>query len=236
MKEAKPINRRRAQRKRNEIALRKAVRSELARAQISLLRHASRLLKSDDPLEGWKWSFSGLLDELDDILSDTFADGASIAAQQLKDMDVELRPDFSDKIRSKATAYASKRGADLVTQISESIRDDMRTQIFSAIQAGLSTDEFAKLLEKRYAFSDTRAERIARTEMAFADVEGNMSAYKAAGVELKQWITAEDDKVSPECAMNGSQGPIPFNANFASGAFQPPEHPNCRCDVIPVIK
>lgn len=236
MREAKPINRDRASLRRIEISMRKVIRRFLAKAQISILSHASRLLKSSDPLAGWEFDFSELNEELDALLKDTFSDGAGVAEKQLSAMDVEVSPSFSKDMRSMSADYASKRGADLVKHISESVRDDMRKQIALALDSGISTNEFAKLLENRYSFSDVRAERIARTEMAFADVAGNMAAYKEAGVELKEWITANDDLVSPECAMNGAQGPIPFNAKFASGAFQPPEHVNCRCDVIPVIK
>lgn len=235
MKEGKALNRRRAARKRAEMALRKACRESIARAEISLLQHASKLLKADDPMAGWSTGWDDLSKTLDSVLADTFKDGSNMARKQVEDMGIRVGPDFSQEMRSRAHKYAKKHGADLVKHIDESVREDMRSVLQTALNDGWSTNEFAAEIESRYALSSQRAEVIARTEMAFADVEGNMAAYKKAGVELKRWITAGDDLVSDDCAMNAAAGPIPMSANFPSGAFQAPEHPNCRCDVIPVV-
>jgi len=235
VKEGKALNRKRASKRRAEITLRKACREAMARAEISFLQHASKMLKADDPMSGWSTGWEDLSKTLDSVLSDTFKEGSNMARKQVEDMGVKVAPDFSQEMRVRAVKYAKKHGADLVKHIDSSIRKDMRSVLELALKDGWSTDDFAKEIQKRYAFSNSRADTIARTEMAFADVEGNMAAYKKAGVEMKQWITAGDDLVSEECAMNGAAGPIPMNANFPSGAFQAPEHPNCRCDIIPII-
>jgi len=47
-------------------------------------------------------------------------------------------------------------------------------------------------------------------------------------------MTANDDKVSTECAMNHGAGRSIGEA-FPSGATEPPQHPQCRCDVLPIV-
>lgn len=236
MKKPKLINRNRASKRRAEIALRKICRKWIALAEISLLRHAAGVLKAEDPLAGWKFDWSGFEKEMLSVLRDTFEDGAVVAADQIKRIGVSIDPSFDKEMRERAVDYAIQRGADLITHINDSVRQDVRLMLEDALASGESVDEFAAELAERYAFSDMRAERIARTEMAFADVEGNVAAYKEAGVELKQWITANDELVSDDCRVNAAAGPIPINSAFPSGAVNPPEHPNCRCDVIPVLK
>jgi SPP1 gp7 family putative phage head morphogenesis protein len=100
-------------------------------------------------------------------------------------------------------------------------------------------DQLADAIAQDTAFSDERAMTIARTESATADVQGNMAAYREARdqvgiVVLKEWITAGDDLVSEDCAANAEQGAIDLDDDFQSGANAPPDHPNCRCDVLPV--
>ena len=55
------------------------------------------------------------------------------------------------------------------------------------------------------------------------------------GLDVKvQWLTAEDDLVSEECEMN-DQEVREIGDEFPSGATEPPQHPNCRCVMAPVV-
>lgn len=96
----------------------------------------------------------------------------------------------------------------------------------------------ADAIRENGAFSASRAEMIARTETAFADVHGNRMFYEEAeayvGPIKWQWMTANDDKVSLECRMN--HGEVrPIGGVFPSGAVEPPQNPRCRCDVLPIV-
>ena len=101
-----------------------------------------------------------------------------------------------------------------------------------------------------------RANTIARTEMSFAynrGILGAVDAYKKAGwisnlvVLVKEWLTAEDERVCPFC------GPLDGTiVGFAGGSYipakfvtvggeviprtlpsvpAPPAHPQCRCSI-----
>jgi SPP1 gp7 family putative phage head morphogenesis protein len=176
------------------------------------------------------------------------------AQDALKQLEITSGIDF-DVVNEAAVAWAKDRSAELVGMkyvdgelvpnpraewsIEETTRDTIRDLVAQATEEGWSMDDLASRIASDAAFSDERAMTIARTESATADVQGNMTAYREARdqigvVVMKEWITAGDDLVSEDCAGNGEQGPIDLDDEFQSGASAPPEHPNCRCDVLPV--
>jgi len=120
---------------------------------------------------------------------------------------------------------------------SDATRDYLRGDITQAIEEGWSNQQLADKLVENYAFSPARAETIARTEIGNADIQGNMEAYQEAidsGIEVKKrWITGADE--CDDCAANADQGAIDFDELFQSGDDAPLAHPNCRCDILPVL-
>lgn len=195
-------------------------------------------------------NWSDLPPQVADILK-PFAEGA--AADALDQIEVTLKVAV-DLANDRAAEWAKERSAEMVGMkwidgrlednpdaewsIDQSTRDMVAELVTQAIEEGWSNDRLASEIGDSDAFSDSRAEMIARTETAMADVQGNMAAYGAAqeaGIELlKEWLTVGDDAVSDDCQANEDAGPIPLDDAFPSGADAPPEHPNCRCDVLPI--
>jgi SPP1 gp7 family putative phage head morphogenesis protein len=155
-------------------------------------------------------------------------------------------------MRTRAKAWGAERAAEMVGRkwvggvlvdnpnarwvITDSTRDLIRDAVMSGLNEGASPAELASAIEDSAAFSETRALMVARTEMASADVAGAMSAYRATpGVVGKRWITAGDDRVSDECAECEAAGTVGLDENFPTGVDAPPNHPNCRCAVVPVF-
>lgn len=178
-------------------------------------------------------------------------DGVSEAFFQIE-VDPTNIEDALALANQKAIDYANERAAELVGMkwqngelienpsplysITESTRDMLRSKVTQAMEDGWSNDTLAEEIKADYAFSDERAESIARTETAIADVEGNVAAYEESGlVEYKQWLTAPG--CCPKCAAL-SDVIIPLNDYFVAGSFRKnaPLHPHCRCDVLPVLK
>ena len=155
-------------------------------------------------------------------------------------------------MRTRAREWAVQRAAEMVGRkvvggvlvdnpaarwvITEATRDQVRDAVMRGLRDGLSPAELANALEQSAAFSEARALMVARTEMAMADVAGAMSAYRATpGVVGKRWITANDDRVSDECALCEAAGTVGLDDTFPTGVDAPPNHPNCRCAVVPVF-
>lgn len=191
--------------------------------------------------------FVGDESEFQDLLEIVAADGGARALQQIGIDDA----DITEQVNLRAVEYAQERAAEMIGMktegtavvtnpnaewsISEGTRELIRSDVTMALDEGWSTDRLAEALRTNYAFSDARAELIARTETADADVAGNLAAYAESGVvQKKEWILGPDS--CEICQVNAEAGPIPIDENFPSGDDAPTAHPNCTCDLLPVIE
>ena len=173
-----------------------------------------------------------------EVLANVYRDGAAEAIDKIEaagSTAFEALPEgLLDQVNEKALEWADAHSADLVTNIEESTRSFIRADVFEAVQGGYSTSDLQNLLTENYAFSDARGECIARTELAFAAVQGNLETYKESGVvSQKEWIVGAG--CCEECdALEGIC--VDLDEDFPEGAGSgPPFHPNCRCDVLPVV-
>jgi SPP1 gp7 family putative phage head morphogenesis protein len=151
--------------------------------------------------------------------------------QRLQDQEDEADIGVSvDLVNERAVAWAKKRAADLVTDISDNTRDMLQSAVVDAIEQGMGSRELAERISESLGFSEARAETISRTELIRASNAAALDAYKASGVvDGKSWLTAGDDLVEEDCEMNEADGVIPLDDDFSSGDSAPPSHPNCRC-------
>ena len=192
-------------------------------------------------LEALNIDWHDLGDDLETVLAAIAQDGA---AQGLAQVGAKTTSDLLDQVNEQAVAWAETHAADLVTRMEETTRKSLRGDLASAIELGMSVDEIATVIGADYGFSDARAELIATTERAFADVRGNCLGYAASGVVAGlEWITAnggEDDRICPDCEMNeGAVVPMDDNGEatepFPSGDTTVPAHPGCLCDLLPSL-
>lgn len=119
--------------------------------------------------------------------------------------------------------------------IDSTTRDSIQSLVEKAEAEGWSNDQLADAIGDAAAFDPSRSMMVARTETAFADVQGNLEAYRASGVVAgKEWLISPDE-VCPECeALDGKV--VGMDEAFpGEGGDGPPLHPNCRCDVLPVL-
>lgn len=186
-----------------------------------------------------------LIDAILPYIQDLTVDGAEQGLAQLG-MRFE---DLLEQANEKAIAWAEERAAGLVGmrrlddgsfvenpnadwRIDATTRDGIRDMVTGALEDGVSNDDLADRLEESFLFSEDRAETIARTETAFADVQGNVIGWQESGVVAgKEWITADADPCEDCDAMNGVV--VGMDEDFEGG--DPPRHPNCRCDLLPVL-
>lgn len=173
------------------------------------------------------------------------------AKEGLLQVDTPADGDALDQANEAAVAYAQDRSAEMVGKkwvdgelvdnpdaqwvITDATREFIRADVETAMTEGWSNDELAAALSENYAFSDARAENIARTETAKADVQGNLAAWRASGVvQRKQWLAAPD--CCDECQeLDGEV--VDMDDQFPNGGGDgAPLHPQCRCDTLPVIE
>ncbi|HJQ99693.1 MAG TPA: phage portal protein, partial [Candidatus Polarisedimenticolaceae bacterium] len=129
----------------------------------------------------------------------------------------------------------------------ETISDEVADAVQEAVAAGFAEGETIAAIEDRinsvYEFAvETRAERIARTEVVSASNAGNLDAIKQAGAERKEWLSSRDEKVrETHDVLDGTEVPVGEDFVSPSGATLAfpgdPNAPgdeviNCRCVVV----
>lgn len=179
--------------------------------------------------------------EVEKLLEVIAREGAAMAFSQLG---LNERSPELNLANEKAIEWAKERAGQLVGaknngwSVEQYVRDRVRDLVTEAEERGWSVDQLSERLLDAYAFSEDRAAMIATTELAMADVSGNMIAYRESGVVAgKRWILANqgDDKCCDVCESAAADGVIGLGDSFSTGDDAPPGHPNCRCDVVPVL-
>lgn len=197
--------------------------------------------------------WAALIDPAAEVLEKVFADGAAEGFAQIS---FDASENITNLMNERALEYAESRGAELVGMrnigskadpewienpdarwaITDTTRDMLRSTVSDAIEEGWSTDRLKKEVRESTGFDESRAETIARTEVAFADSEGNMAAYRASGVVSgKEWIIGSEHDDDDDCDENADAGIIGLDDAFPDGSDTAPAHPRCVCDVLPVV-
>ena len=189
-----------------------------------------------------------------EVPSDLEAVLADTGSRALAQVGVTDRSDLVDQVNDRAVAYAKDRAAEMVGKkwidgelvdnpnaewvITDSTRDEIRSIITNGLSDNIGHDAIADAIREAGAFSGTRAELIADTEIRWANSVGALEGYKAArgaGVSvMKEWLPAED--ACDICQENADVGPIPLDDEFPSGDTETPAHPNCKCSISPVVE
>lgn len=141
----------------------------------------------------------------------------------------------------------------MITQVEQYTKARVNDLLSDALRNGATVDEMQSRLITDFAFSPTRALRIARTESTRAVNRGQDIAFGMAadeGVRLrKEWLSSRDAAVrDSHAALDGQQVrpgelftiPIGFDnagaqANFPGDFDAPEESINCRCASAPVL-
>jgi len=108
--------------------------------------------------------------------------------------------------------------------------DLLGTALADGIAAGDTPVTIANAIRDSLS-SPERALTIAITEGQRAKIEANVDSYAANNVEQIEWTTNDP---CPDCEQNDGKI-VNMGDDFPSGDQQPPVHPNCQCDVIPVM-
>ncbi len=115
--------------------------------------------------------------------------------------------------------------------------------IAQGLEDGISDQEITENIKKDIKkISNTRALRIARTEIVKSHTIAQTETMAQAGIEEYNYITSNDKKVSKICRHNqGPKGRERIYKTELAGTAQNPlpvlnSHPNCRCTTVAYIK
>jgi hypothetical protein len=193
--------------------------------------------------------WAALVPEIQELLLAVTEDGIAVGFGQIG---FDATAEITEQVNARALEWAKERAAELVGMrvdaegalivnpdarwaITEGTRAWIKGDVEIAIENGSSTDVLAQVLEASYAFSPERAEMVARTELARADVAGNLISYRDSGVvEGKEWALGSEHGDEDECDEAAALGVVALDSDFG-GAGDPPAHPGCVCDILPVL-
>ena len=164
-----------------------------------------------------------LVDYVGDRNLETYGAGVKDAAAELQEKANDAMVHLANE---KAKDWAAAHAGDLIKNFADATKEDLEKTVRQALAEGWSNDKLADELHESWSFSSKRAEVIARTETAFADVQGNAALYREAGCEKGQVLLGENP--CPECE-DAAKEPIPLDGDLA------PFHPLCECDIAPIL-
>lgn len=145
-----------------------------------------------------------------------------------------------------AILYAKKRAAEMVGMkvvdgslvenpnakwaISDTTRADLQRIIKNAFEQETDLSDVISQIGSAGAFSEQRAEMIARTEVSMAQNRGNYDIWKQTGVVDKMiWTLSEDHDDSGCVCEDNDDVTVDFGQPFPDGSYCPPAHPACEC-------
>lgn len=186
-----------------------------------------------------------LVGEAEPDLADAAQDSALHALAQVDISDDDLIASANEV----AGKWAHDRAAELVGMkwdgdelvdnpnakwaISQTTRDDLKQLVENAFARETPMGELADQIQQSGSFSDYRAEMIARTEVSFAQGQGNLAGWNASGVvQGVDWLLSADhnDALGCNCEENADGGPYDLD-----DVPEFPDHPNCFCALAPVL-
>ena len=143
----------------------------------------------------------------------------------------------TDEIKNKT----SKMITNLATSVDDITSEKLKETIYRGVNEWLTPIEVRNLLLDVFKeLKTSRLDKIVRTESirywSFAEQEAWQQSWV---VKYKQRWTALDERTCSTCwSLHGKK--IPIDKSFAKDSYRDiigsPLHPNCRCDMIPVLE
>ena len=177
---------------------------------------------------------------LDSIMRKNIETGFLLGANQAHQI-FRIEPTF-DLLDDGAVRFLNSRTDFVLKKINEETTEQIAQILTRGARAGDSPARLARRIKTEIAdWSDIkvgtikrgRAQLIANTELNNAMSEASLQTYTRLGIAAKSWSTVGDDDVSDDCQDNEAAGPIPMDETFPGGVGRPPQHPGCRCTLVP---
>ena len=111
----------------------------------------------------------------------------------------------------------------------ELLAESLNEELINCIIAGKKTTDLKNMLQERFSVSYSRADALARTEIAHIQTQAARQRYEDYGIQEVQFWADPDERTCEVCgALHKKIYPV--------GAAVPvPAHPRCRCCIVPVI-
>ena len=126
-------------------------------------------------------------------------------------------------------AADGKSWSQRIWQNTQLLQETLDEGLIQCVVTGKKPSQLKKILQERFDVSYHRANTLVRTEVAHIQTEAAKQRYTDYGIQQVEIWADEDERRCPECGkLHQKKYPV--------GAHVPiPNHPNCRCCIVPVI-
>ena len=146
-------------------------------------------------------------------------------AEAFSTLDVKMAAQVIESI----WAVDGKVWSERIWENTELLAQTLEEELIHCVISGKKTSELKNLLQERFGVSYRRADMLVRTEMAHITVSAAQKRYEDAGItEVEVWADRDERRCEHCGTLHGKRYPI-------NGKIPIPAHPNCRCNVLPVI-
>lgn len=117
-----------------------------------------------------------------------------------------------------------------VWQNTEQLLETLNEELVNCVINGEKTTQLKKKLQERFNVSYSRADALARTELAHIQTKAAEQRYKDYGIQQVEILADADER---RCEICGKLHQKRYNL----GEQLPiPAHPRCRCCIVPVVE
>ena len=161
-----------------------------------------------------------------DLISTVHGIGEGSVEEVIKNIDPDFKASSFARLPQKAMAIAATGAYDRLKRYGDDFALQATQLISQGLIQGWGNKKIAAGLKKIMEITRSKAEMIARTESANATVGAAKERYRKSGIDYVIWTTAMKE-VCPWCVWKS--GKI-----FKIEEVVIPQHPWCRCSIIPV--
>lgn len=122
-----------------------------------------------------------------------------------------------------------KNWSQRVWKNTELLAQTLNEELIHCVAAGKKTTELKKILMNRFNASYENADMLVRTEIAHIQTQAALKRYQDAGITQVQIWASKDERQCKHC------GKLHKTKYLIGEAVPIPAHPNCRCNVVPVV-
>ena len=147
-------------------------------------------------------------------------------AEAFNTLDLTMAAQVIESIWAADGKSWSERIWDNTAQLAQTLEDEL---IYCVIN-GKKTTEVKNILQARFDVSYRRADMLVRTEIAHITTTAAQKRYEDAGIqEIEVWADRDERRCEHCGQLHQKRFPI-------GGKIPIPAHPNCRCNILPVVE
>lgn len=127
--------------------------------------------------------------------------------------------------------WSGRHFSERIWENQNALRNALSVNLERGIREGHKLEKIAKLFDEQFKSKSYQSQRLVRSETAHIITTSREKIYHDNGISHVQWLATLEANTCADCASLDGQI---FDLN---DGVRPrvPYHPNCRCDILPVI-